>query len=182
MMGGDAGLDSRPGPGSRFWFSARLALAAAPVPVPVPVPVLDLAPELTAAARLRRRHAGRTVLLVEDEPVNRELMQLLLESAGLRVELANDGLEAVEQAVRMPVDLILMDMQMPRLDGPDATRRIRQTPQGARLPIVALTANVFERDRQACLDAGMDDFLAKPIDPEALFDAVLRGLARPLPA
>ena len=182
MMGGDAGLDSRPGPGSRFWFSARLTLAAAPVPVPVPVPVLDLAPELTAVARLRRCHAGRTVLLVEDEPVNRELMQLLLESAGLRVELANDGLEAVEQAVRMPVDLILMDMQMPRLDGPDATRRIRQTPQGARLPIVALTANVFERDRQACLDAGMDDFLAKPIDPEALFDAVLRGLARPLPA
>ena len=180
MMGGDAGLDSRPGPGSRFWFSARLALAAAPMPVPVPVP--DLAPELTAAARLRRCHAGRTVLLVEDEPVNRELMQLLLESAGLRVELANDGLEAVEQSARLPVDLILMDMQMPRLDGPDATRRIRQTPQGSRLPIVALTANVFERDRQACLDAGMDDFLAKPIDPEALFDAVLRGLARPLQA
>jgi hypothetical protein len=109
-------------------------------------------------------------------------MQILLEVAGLRVELASDGIEAVEQAARLGPDLILMDMQMPRLDGPEATRRIRRLPQGADLPIIALTANAFEHDRRVCLDAGMDDFLAKPIDPEALFEAVLRGLARPVPA
>jgi two-component system sensor histidine kinase/response regulator len=176
LMGGEAGLDSRPGPGSRFWFTARLAKADAPPPEPAP------APSLAAEHRLRRDHAGRTVLLVEDEPINRELMQILLEVVGLRVELASDGIEAVEQAARLPIDLILMDMQMPRLDGPDATRRIRQLPQAAHLPIIALTANAFAHDRQVCLDAGMDDFLAKPIDPEDLFEAVLRGLARPVPA
>jgi PAS domain S-box-containing protein len=175
LMGGDAGLDSRPGPGSRFWFTARLALAPSPPPA-------DVGPAQAAQARLRRDHAGRTVLLVEDEPINRELMQILLEAAGLRVELASDGLEAVDQANRLAVDLILMDMQMPHLDGPAATRRIRQTPHGAAVPIIALTANAFECDRQTCLDAGMDDFLAKPVEPEALFEAVLRGLARTLPA
>ncbi len=122
------------------------------------------------------------MLLVEDEPINRELMQILLEVVGLRVELACDGVEAVEQAARLCLDLILMDMQMPRMDGPEATRRIRQLPQGAAVPIIALTANAFERDRQVCLDAGMNDFLAKPIDPENLFEAVLRALARPVPA
>jgi PAS domain S-box-containing protein len=177
LMGGDAGLDNRPGPGSRFWFTARLARAAAPAPA------TDAAPmPLAAEHRLQRDHAGRTVLLVEDEPINRELVQILLEVAGLRVALAVDGIEAVEQASRLAVDLILMDMQMPRLDGPEATRRIRQLPQCAGVPIIALTANAFERDRQVCLDAGMDDFLAKPIDPEDLFAAVLRALARPVPA
>ena len=177
-MGGDAGLDRRPGPGSRFWFTARLARAETPAPAPVPDPAAWLAAE----HRLRRDHAGRTVLLVEDEPINRELMQILLEVAGLRVELASDGLEAVEQAARLGPDLIVMDMQMPRLDGPEATRRIRLSPHGATVPIIALTANAFERDRQVCMDAGMDDFLAKPIDPEALYEAVLRGLARAVPA
>ena len=176
LMGGDAGLDSRPGPGSRFWFTARLAKAAAPARP------ADVAPAQAAESRLRQAHAGRTVLVVEDEPVNRELMQILLEEAGLRVELATDGLEAVERAARGSVDLILMDMQMPKLDGPDAARRIRQTPRGADVPIIALTANAFARDRQVCLDAGMDDFLAKPVDPEALFEAVLRAWSPPAPA
>jgi PAS domain S-box-containing protein len=173
LMGGDAGLESRPGPGSLFWFTARLGKTVAAV-----LPI-EAAPTLTAEALLRRDHARRRVLLVEDEPISRELMQFLLEQAGMRVVLAFDGLEAVERAAQEPVDLILMDMQMPRLDGPGATRRIRQMAHGATVPIIALTANAFAQDRQECLDAGMDDFLSKPVDHHALFEAMLRVWSQP---
>jgi CheY-like chemotaxis protein len=135
---------------------------------------------LSAEAQLQRDHAGRTVLLVEDEPVNRELVQALLEAADLRVELACDGLEAVEHAARGRFDLILMDMQMPGLDGPDATRRIRAQGRGATVPIVALTANAFAQDRALCLAAGMNDFVAKPVNQEALFGVVLKWLGQPV--
>ena len=118
------------------------------------------------------------MLLVDDDPVNRLVVDSLLREAGLHVALANDGIEAVELVARQPVDVILMDMQMPRLDGPDATRRIRQIPHAATVPIVALTANAFEQDRERCLAAGMDDFITKPIQAESLFAAVLRALER----
>jgi CheY-like chemotaxis protein len=110
------------------------------------------------------------------------LVQALLEAAGLQVALACDGLQAVEHVVREPVDLVLMDMQMPGLDGPGATRRIRALAEGATLPIVALTANAFAQDRALCLAAGMDDFVAKPVHQEALFDVVLKWLGRTAPA
>jgi PAS domain S-box-containing protein len=176
LMGGDAGVSSRPGVGSCFWLTARLAKGEAPPPA------ADAANALSAEAQLRRDHAGRTVLLVEDEPVNRELVQALLEAVELQVELACDGLEAVARAARGRVDLILMDMQMPGLDGPAATRRIRAQARGATLPIVALTANAFAQDKALCLAAGMDDFVAKPVSQDALFAVVLKWLSRPVPA
>ena len=118
------------------------------------------------------------MLLAEDEPISRELVTCLLEAAGLQVDTALDGLAVVAQAARQPPDLILMDMQMAQLDGLEATRRIRRTASGAGVPIVALTVNAFSQDQAQCLAAGMDDFVAKPVDPEVLFSVVLRWLAQ----
>jgi len=171
MMGGEVGVESQPGQGSRFWFTARLARQAGAVAPPE-------TDERQAEALLRRDHAGRSVLLVDDDPVNRLVVDSLLREAGLHVALANDGIEAVELVARQPVDVILMDMQMPRLDGPDATRRIRQIPHAATVPIVALTANAFEQDRERCLAAGMDDFITKPIEARDLFETVLSWLSQ----
>ncbi len=169
-MGGDAGADSTPGRGSRFWFTARLAAAVAPGAAP--------ALGIGAAAAGSKRHVGRRVLLVEDEPVNRLIAKALLAEAGVAVVDATDGADAVEQAAAQDFDLILMDLQMPRMDGLEATRRLRAQARHAATPIVALTANAFVEDRRNCLAAGMNDFLAKPFDPAGL-DAML---AKWLPA
>jgi len=93
--------------------------------------------------------------------------------------VAQDGLEAVAKAQRKRYDLILMDMQMPRLDGMAAARRIRQGALGAHTPIVAMTANAFDEDRQRCVDAGMNDFITKPVDPQTLFSVLLQWLPKP---
>jgi CheY-like chemotaxis protein len=165
LMGGQAGVDSRPGKGSTFWFTALLQ--------PPPAEARAVRPQPGTAERsLRRDHAGARVLLAEDEPVNRELTAELLREVGLEVELAEDGAIAVERVRERRYDLVLMDMQMPRLDGPDATRALRQLPQARGLPVVALTANAFAQDRARCLEAGMDDFIAKPVDPDQLFATV----------
>jgi CheY-like chemotaxis protein len=140
---------------------------AAPVPVDTG---RDEAEEL-----LRARHAGQRLLLAEDNPINREVALELLTSAGLVVEGAADGLQAAELAASRHYDLVLMDVQMPELDGLEATRRIRRR-LGPALPIVAMTANAFGEDRQACLAAGMNDHLAKPVDPKRLFTTLLRWL------
>ena len=177
LMGGEAGLHSQAGVGSRFWFTARLTRSNVPAPDGP-----DQLRARAAEAALRRDHAGRQVLLVEDEPVNREVVQILLEQAGLRVQTASDGWQAIESAARQPPDLIVMDMQLARLDGLDANRQIRQirqTAHGATVPIIALTANACAADRVLCLDAGINDFVTKPVDPEALFAAVLKALSRP---
>ena len=117
-----------------------------------------------------------SVLLAEDEPVNREITCTLLQMAGLVVDLAHDGEQAHARAAEHAYDLILMDMQMPRLDGLQATRLIRQLPQGGNMPILALTANAFGDDRRRCAQAGMDDFLTKPTEPGTLFATVLKWL------
>jgi CheY-like chemotaxis protein len=122
------------------------------------------------------------VLLAEDEPVSREVSVELLQEAGLSVHSVHDGVHALELARQQRFDLILMDMQMPGLSGEDATRAIRADSLNARTPILAMTANVFDEDRQRCLAAGMNGHLGKPIKADDLFDAVLACLLRPTPA
>ena len=177
LMGGTVGVHSEPGRGSRFWFTARLGRATDDAASPLPA--ADALPATPAEQALRQWHAGRQVLVAEDEPINREVVFSLLESVGLRVLLAVDGLQAVDLAALHRPDLVLMDMQMPGLDGIEAAQRIRQQAGGADLPIVALTANASAEDRARCLAAGMNDFLSKPVEPGQLFARVLQWLSAP---
>ena len=169
LMGGEVGVSSVPGKGSTFWISAHLE-ASTDTPAIVAV---DTAPQLAADWK-----PGR-ILLVEDEEVNREIGHDLLETTGVAVETANNGLEAVERFQSGHFDLILMDIQMPLLDGLEATRRIRALPGGDAVIIIALTANAFTEDRERCLAAGMNDFLAKPVEPEAIFATLRKHLGGP---
>ncbi len=168
LMGGDAGAVSTPGQGSCFWFTVRLAQGRADVPVAEAYAIKG-----DAESRVQALHAGKRVLLVEDEPINQEISQMLLADAGLEVDLAGNGEEAVAKAASTDYALILMDMQMPVMDGLEATRRIRQLATGKTVPIVAMTANAFADDRERCLAAGMNDFVAKPVDPDVLFRKIL---------
>ena len=179
LMGGDVGVDSMPGQGSTFWFTTTLALAQGQAP-----PAQGLQAAEDPCLQLRQRHASALVLVVEDNPINREVAQALLQAAGLRVDTAEDGRQAVDQVRRRACDLVLMDMQLPEMDGVEATCAIRREPALARLPILAMTANAFAEDRQACLAAGMSDFVTKPVNPPDLYAAVLRCLdsAPPRPA
>ncbi len=124
---------------------------------------------------MRQLHAGQRILLVEDNPINQEVATELLSSVGLEVEVAGDGRQAVQLAMSRNYDLVLMDMQMPVMDGLSATREIR-TRLGRRLPIVAMTANAFGEDRAACLQAGMNDHVGKPVDPALLYATLMRWL------
>jgi PAS domain S-box-containing protein len=148
---------------------ARLLAPAGPAATPEPGG--------GALAALQRQWRGRRVLLAEDNPVNQEVARELLVSAGLVVETVADGAQAVERARQQGFDLVLMDVQMPVMDGLDATRAIRRQ-AGPALPIIAMTANAFGEDRQACLAAGMNDHVAKPVDPEVLYEVLRRWLAR----
>ena len=132
--------------------------------------------DLLSEHALRAQHEGARVLLAEDNPVNQEVALTLLQLAGLQVDLAQTGREAVEKAASGRYALILMDMQMPELDGLQATRLLRARPETARVPIIAMTANAYAEDRTACLAAGMDDHITKPVDPPVLYDMLLRWL------
>ena len=122
------------------------------------------------------------MLLAEDEPINREVSQFLLENAGLQVDLAEDGEQAVELATRNRYALILMDVQMPKLNGLDATRAILSGGPNRDTPILAMTANAFEEDKQRCLEAGMVDHITKPIDQAQLHATLLKWLSQRQPA
>jgi CheY-like chemotaxis protein len=122
-----------------------------------------------------KKFSSARILVVEDQAMNRELLVELLD--GLAVDVAVDGVEAVDLAALNRYDLILMDIRMPHMDGLEAARRIRQLPGCACVPIVALTAYAFDEDRRRCMEAGMDDFLAKPVYPAQLSETVLKWLS-----
>lgn len=136
-----------------------------------------MAPAIDHVAELRSRFGGARVLLAEDEPINQELVAVLLEDLGLQVDQVSDGLQAVDAATRQPYELIFMDMQMPRMNGLEASRAIRRDGPNRHTPIIALTANAFDEDRQRCLDAGMSDFVTKPMAADQLPERLLAWLA-----
>ncbi|MFH2124153.1 MAG: PAS domain S-box protein [Pseudomonadota bacterium] len=179
MMGGQAGVDSEPGQGSTFWFTARLERGQGGRDS------TSVAIEMHTETAIRQRHGGARLLLVEDNLINQEVILEMLQGAGLAVDTAQNGCEAVEKTRTTAYDLILMDIQMPEMNGLEATQKIRLLPNCMKLPILAMTANTLDKDRHTCLAAGMNDIITKPVQPEILFASLskwLPGHTCPLPA
>jgi len=171
MMGGEAGADSTPGVGSTFWFTVKLEKSGEEAVAPAE-------PAVDSEAEIRQRYCGRRILVADDEPINLEISRLQLEAADLLVDTAENGAEAVALARKNSYAAIFMDMQMPTLNGLEATQKIRQLPGYRDTPIIAMTANAFAEDKARCFEAGMNDFLIKPFNPDDLFTILLPALNR----
>lgn len=170
LMGGEVGVISSPGEGSTFWATVRVKSVA------TSLPDTRTDPGEPAQAALAREFPGGRILLAEDEPISSEIVTSILEGAGLVVVNAKNGEEALDLVESGNFALVLMDVQMPVMNGLDATRGIRQILGLTGLPIIALTANAFDDDREECLAAGMNDHIGKPVEPDVLLSSVLRWL------
>ena len=191
LMDGEMALTSAPGQGSEFSFTVWLdageavpGVSGLPLRPPTTGNRAGTPQDIPADVEPRLRQLGQRVrlLLVEDNPVNQFVALALVHSVGLTVDVAGNGVEAVQRAHSLAYDLILMDVQMPEMDGLEATRRIRAMSRGGNMPILAMTASAYSDDRAACQAAGMDDFVVKPVDPAVLFLALLRWLSAGRPA
>ncbi len=174
MMDGDIEIISQPGVGSTFRLTVQLDTAPERSGAVVPEPTFL---QKTADVRLKEAFVGARVLLAEDELVNQEVSRMLLEVVGLVVDLAEDGEQALAMASQTPYALILMDLEIPKLDGTSATRAIRALPGYAEIPILAMTSSVSEQDRKDCLAAGMNDHIGKPVRPNYLYETLLKWMA-----
>ncbi len=176
LAGGEIGLESSPGQGAMFWFTWKYAQPSGENSVSTPASTATIAADQGQGTNFMLK--GAKVLLAEDEPISRILIETLLEQAGLEIDVVENGKQAVEKAAAGDYQAILMDVQMPVMDGLEATREIRnhERQHGGHLPIVALTAHAMHGDREKCLQAGMDDYLTKPLGKAELFDVLTRYL------
>jgi PAS domain S-box-containing protein len=178
LMGGEVGVDSAPGQGSTFWFTARLGVSQRAVPEIISQ-VRDAAAELLASTRsatVMSALKDARILLVEDNTFNQQIALEMLEEAGSSVCLANNGAEALDLLRQTVFDCVLMDVQMPLMDGLEATRRIRADPDLSAMRVLAMTATATNEDRARCLEAGMDDFITKPIQPALMYRTIASWL------
>lgn len=175
LMGGAVGVQSEPGVGSTFWMTAYMSKVTKKVEHSAGTRPLLLDHPISVLAQ---HYHGAHLLLAEDDPFNQEVAIELLSEIGLRVDVVENGKQAVERLLSGDYALVIMDVQMPVMDGLEATRKIRQLPGKSSLPIIAMTASASDEDRNGCMEAGMSDYISKPVDPDVLYSVLLFWLRK----